>query len=54
MGDVVANGLQPIEVLGLVVITIIILIIVIIIIIIIIIKALFILEISLTIIPRWS
>ena len=53
MGDVVANGLQPIEVLGLVVITIIILIIVIIIIIIII-KALFILEISLTIIPRWS
>ena len=45
MGDVVANGLQPIEVLGLVVI---------IIIIIIIIKALFILEISVTIIPRWS
>ena len=44
MGDVVANGLQPIEVLGLVVI----------IIIIIIIKALFILEISVTIIPRWS
>ena len=46
MGDVVANGLQPIEVLGLVII--------IIIIIIIIIKALFILEISVTIIPRWS
>ena len=50
MGDVVANGLQPIEVLGLVVIIIII----IIIIIKIIIKALFILEISVTIIPRWS
>ena len=49
MGDVVANGLQPIEVLGLVVI-----IIIIIIIIKIIIKALFILEISVTIIPRWS
>ena len=49
MGDVVANGLQPIEVLGLVVI-----IIITIIIIIIIIKALFILEISVTIIPRWS
>ena len=42
MGEVVANGLQPIEVLGLVII----------IIIIIIIKALFILEISITIIPR--
>ena len=48
MGDVVANGLQPIEVLGLVII------IIIMIIIIIIIKALFILEISVTIIPRWS
>ena len=48
MGDVVANGLQPIEVLGLVVIIIIIMIIIIII------KALFILEISVTIIPRWS
>ena len=47
MGDVVANGLQPIEVLGLVVIIIIIMIIIII-------KALFILEISVTIIPRWS
>ena len=50
MGDVVANGLQPIEVLGLVIIIII----MIMIIIIIIIKALFILEISVTIIPRWS
>ena len=54
MGDVVANGLQPIEVLGLVIIIIIIIKIIIIIIMIIIIKALFILEISVTIIPRWS